>query len=82
MAQARKDPGVMETAMCHVVLLDALVGSGLLDRCNHTQRGKFMMVCWGGERKDLCVLLGIVSMFGGVCGTSTATFAACRCAKG
>ena len=42
--QARKDPGVMETAMCHVVLLDAIVGSGLLDRYNHTQRTKCMMV--------------------------------------
>lgn len=43
-SQARKDPGVMETAMCHVVLLDAIVGSGLLDRFNHTQRTKCMMV--------------------------------------
>ena len=43
-SQARKDPGVMETAMCHVVLLDAIVGSGLLDRYNHTQRTKYMMV--------------------------------------
>lgn len=49
-AQARKDPGVMETAMCHVVLLDAIVGSGLLDRLNHTQRGKCMMVSWEGGR--------------------------------
>ena len=48
-AQARKDPGVMETAMCHVVLLDAIVGSGLLDRLNHTQRGKCMMVSGGEE---------------------------------
>ena len=43
-SQARKDPGVMETAMCHVVLLDAIIGSGLLDRFNHTQRTKCMMV--------------------------------------
>ena len=50
-AQARKDPGVMETAMCHVVLLDAIVGSGLLDRLNHTQRGKCMMVSGGEEER-------------------------------
>ena len=51
-AQARKDPGVMETAMCHVVLLDAIVGSGLLDRLNHTQRGKCMMVSGGEEEEE------------------------------
>ena len=49
-SQARKDPGVMETAMCHVVLLDALIGSGLLDRFNHTQRTKCMMVRGRGVR--------------------------------
>ena len=51
-SQARKDPGVMETAMCHVVLLDAVLGSGLLDRLNHTQKTKCMMVSSGrlGER--------------------------------
>ena len=43
-SQARKDPGVMETATCHVVLLDAIVGSGQLDRMNHTQKSKCMMV--------------------------------------
>ena len=48
-SQARKDPGVMETAMCHVVLLDAVVESGLLDRFNNTQRTKSMMVSGGME---------------------------------
>jgi hypothetical protein len=52
-AQARKDPGVMETAMCHVVLLDAIVGSGLLDRLNHTQRGKCMMKLMTLQTKDV-----------------------------
>ena len=52
-SQARKDPGVMETAMCHVVLLDTIVGSGLLDRYNHTQRTKYMMVSgWVGGREE------------------------------
>ena len=58
-AQAKKEPGVMETAMCHVVLLDAIVGSGLLDRLNHTQKSKCMMV--GGRFvSEWCVCVCVV----------------------
>ena len=41
---ARKDPCIMETAECHVILQNVVSQSGLLDRCNYSQRIKVSMV--------------------------------------
>ena len=41
---ARKDPSILETAECHVILQNAVNQSGLLDRYNHCQRIKVALV--------------------------------------
>jgi hypothetical protein len=39
-----KDPCVMETAGCHVTLMNAINQSGLMDKYNHSQRFKVIQV--------------------------------------
>ena len=39
-----KDPCVMETAGCHVTLMNAINQSGLMDKYNHHQRFKVIQV--------------------------------------
>ena len=39
-----KDPCVMETAGCHVILMNAINQSGLMDKYNHSQRFKVIQV--------------------------------------
>jgi len=48
---ARKDPGVVERAECHVILQNAVNQSGLLDRYNYCQRIKDALVRRSGEGK-------------------------------
>ena len=50
-----KDPCVMETAGCHVTLMNAINQSGLMDKYNHGQRFKVIQV----QKNVISVVLSV-----------------------